>query len=49
MEISIYNFVFEVFEDPQDFFIDCDGTVYDRQTLEVNSQCEVVYTVKGTM
>lgn len=49
MEISIYNFVFELYEDPHDFFIDCDGAVYDRQTLEVNQQCEVIYTVKGTM
>lgn len=41
MEIRIYNFVFELYEDPQDFLIDCDGTVYDRKTLEVNQQCEV--------
>lgn len=43
MKLKIYNFVFEIYEDEKDYYIDCDMNVINKDDNSVNPQCEVQF------
>lgn len=45
--IKLYNFVFEVYEDMTDFYIDNDMVVYNRDDETINEQIEIHFFKDG--